>query len=417
MSISKRERERAEALQIVFLEGREGMEAVEAANFLNSVLSLARRLEAIYLRRCNGYGTAANGWNQNDPVAKAADDAAEQNIICAIRAHFDGAGLGLILNEDPRGCALGIATPKSGRFNGMGGAADGWRLDVESMTGLRVDEGKMEPAATTQNTKIEQRKVGARIVIAREVLDVLERCTCEADRLILPAAKLSRPLYEKVDQALKAAGGKWNRSAGAHVFSEENAGEVLDSLLTSGEVVDRKKALQAFYTPAPLADRLIALADIKEGQKVYEPSAGGGALLRPLVKTGAIVFANEIDERKRDKTLSEFFGYFTGGGFSCCDFLTIEPAPNFDRIVMNPPFSAQQDVRHVMHAAKFLKPGGRLVAIMSPSAPVRTSGPGSEFLALVSDWGGRFEDVEPGAFAEAGTQIATVILILDRPEV
>ncbi len=35
---------------------------------------------------------------------------------------------------------------------------------------------------------------------------------------------------------------------------------------------------------------------------------------------------------------------------------------------MNPPFSRQQDIRHVMHAAKFLKPGGRLVAVMGASA-------------------------------------------------
>ena len=35
----------------------------------------------------------------------------------------------------------------------------------------------------------------------------------------------------------------------------------------------------------------------------------------------------------------------------------------FDRIVMNPPFTNGDDIKHIMHALKMLKPGGRLVAI------------------------------------------------------
>ena len=35
----------------------------------------------------------------------------------------------------------------------------------------------------------------------------------------------------------------------------------------------------------------------------------------------------------------------------------------FDRIVMNPPFANGDDIKHIMHALKMLKPGGRLVAI------------------------------------------------------
>ena len=40
----------------------------------------------------------------------------------------------------------------------------------------------------------------------------------------------------------------------------------------------------------------------------------------------------------------------------------------FDRIVMNPPFSRDQDARHVNHAFSFLKPGGKLVAIVGSYA-------------------------------------------------
>jgi hypothetical protein len=35
----------------------------------------------------------------------------------------------------------------------------------------------------------------------------------------------------------------------------------------------------------------------------------------------------------------------------------------FDRIVMNPPFANADGIKHIMHAMKMMKPGGRLVAI------------------------------------------------------
>jgi hypothetical protein len=37
----------------------------------------------------------------------------------------------------------------------------------------------------------------------------------------------------------------------------------------------------------------------------------------------------------------------------------------FDRVVMNPPFDHGADIKHVEHARKFLKPGGRLVAVVA----------------------------------------------------
>ena len=45
------------------------------------------------------------------------------------------------------------------------------------------------------------------------------------------------------------------------------------------------------------------------------------------------------------------------------DFL--EHQGQYDRILMNPPFEGGSDIDHVMHAFDCLKPGGRLVSIMS----------------------------------------------------
>ena len=66
---------------------------------------------------------------------------------------------------------------------------------------------------------------------------------------------------------------------------------------------------------------------------------------------------------------------------------------------MNPPFSRDQDCRHVCHAFNFLKPGGKLVAIVGSYA---VSGRGSAdrdaLRALVSRHGRVVEDLPAGTF-------------------
>ena len=55
--------------------------------------------------------------------------------------------------------------------------------------------------------------------------------------------------------------------------------------------------LSQFHTPTKLAKRMGAYADVLPGMRVLEPSAGGGNIVRELVKAGAEVDAVEIDPR------------------------------------------------------------------------------------------------------------------------
>lgn len=47
------------------------------------------------------------------------------------------------------------------------------------------------------------------------------------------------------------------------------------------------------------------------------------------------------------------------------DFTELDTTLRFDAVIMNPPFSRRQDVRHITKAMSMLKPGGRLAAIAS----------------------------------------------------
>jgi hypothetical protein len=101
-------------LEVIFGEAPH-LSAVEALNFLETVRGLAERLYRSYEARCNRSFTGS-------------DCDREANIEKAIKAHFDRARLGLYLNGDPRGNPVGILTPKTGKYNTMGGAEAGWRL-------------------------------------------------------------------------------------------------------------------------------------------------------------------------------------------------------------------------------------------------------------------------------------------------
>ena len=73
------------------------------------------------------------------------------------------------------------------------------------------------------------------------VLDILRAMEWQNDgRLgIITGGQLDRALYVKVNKALEAMGGKWNRKAGGHIFSEDPRPQVEGLLETNSLTVNR----------------------------------------------------------------------------------------------------------------------------------------------------------------------------------
>ncbi len=258
----------------------------------------------------------------------------------------------------------------------------------------------------------------AEIKIPDHVIGILSTCASgDGNRLVL-GATLSRNEYMQVDKILCAAGGKWDRRAQGHLF-EQDAQDVIDTLIETRSVVDTKKAFQAFYTPAPLAALVAERANILPGMKVLEPSAGEGALAQAaLDATG-----HEIDlwcVEVREKTCERMPA---GNNWTAADFMTLAlkdlqhegEGEAFDRILMNPPFTGQQDIKHVIHALTFLKSGGILVAIMSAGILYRENKVAREFRDFVAQHGGTIDRLPDGVFKESGTGVSTVIVRIEKP--
>ncbi len=167
-----------------------------------------------------------------------------------------------------------------------------------------------------------------------------------------------------------------------------------------------------FPTPASVVDRMCELADIQDGHTILEPEAGSGAILDRLTErySDLNIIGFEMNSTLFDIVSASY------SGIRHDDFLTASPDTYVDRIVMNPPFEQLQDVDHVQHAYTFLKPGGKLVAIMSPSAFFREDKKSLQFRAWFAECNGYEQDLPEGSFKASGTNVNTKLILIEKPE-
>lgn len=260
--------------------------------------------------------------------------------------------------------------------------------------------------------------------VDQAVLEVLADGVSTDGHLLKITRQLERPLYTAVNKVLEAAGGKWNRSAKAHVFFG-SAEDAMEQIILTGQIAVPEDFGQ-FFTPDALAQRIIDMADIKPGMHILEPSAGQGAL---ALRAAQACMGVEIKHDDGSRS------YIDDGHVACCeilphnrqildrrgfhligdDFMALRGQFYFDRVVMNPPFAKRADVHHITKAHGLLRPDGKLVAIASAAVEFRDDRLGREFRALVASHNGTIEPLPPGSFKESGTMVNTVIVTMDGP--
>ncbi|MFQ1632706.1 LPD38 domain-containing protein [Aeromonas veronii] len=176
-------------------------------------------------------------------------------------------------------------------------------------------------------------------------------------------------------------------------------------------VGNRNAFIDFFPTPESHAADLVALAGIEPGMTVLEPSAGHGMLAEAARAAGAKVDAVELAVDLREILQAKGFGLVGG------DFMDTTPAQSYDAVVMNPPFSNDMDIDHVRHAYDHLKPGGRLVAIVSATAGDRQNNKNKAFREWFDGLGGSEQAMPEGAFKDSlnPTSVRTKIITIEKP--
>lgn len=209
----------------------------------------------------------------------------------------------------------------------------------------------------------------------------------------------------------------------AHVFFDEQAqrdinralaefyGDVLpdaeeeDATPQAGTAVS--KDLQFYWSPADVIDRALEFAGLynlrewrnnpPEPSRILEPSCGDGRIMDAIRARGHRVFGIEYHAGRAAEARAKDHNVLTA------NFLECPAKPEFDMVVMNPPFYGRHYVKHVRHALEFLKPGGQLVSILPATAHY-------DHQELQGEW----RDLPVGSFSEAGTNVPTGMLKIRR---
>jgi 16S rRNA G966 N2-methylase RsmD len=175
--------------------------------------------------------------------------------------------------------------------------------------------------------------------------------------------------------------------------------------------------LQQFSTPHYLAEVMTFCGVIKPGMSVLEPSAGTGNLVaQSLMRGAALVIGVEKSASRRNKLAYLATRVRPGQEVRVlagdAGHLGVLEIPPVDRVLMNPPFTYAH--KHTIEAARCLKPGGRLVALL----PHGMRYGGAKCAPLLKELA-RFGTVRalvslPGdEYAGNGTTYPNAVLVLD----
>jgi len=74
------------------------------------------------------------------------------------------------------------------------------------------------------------------------------------------------------------------------------------------------------------------------------------------------------------------------------------------------------NIAHVKHAWEWVKPGGRLVAVMGMGWTFRQDRKAVEFREWVDEFEGAWVPLPDNAFRESGTDVRAVYLVVDKPD-
>lgn len=181
-----------------------------------------------------------------------------------------------------------------------------------------------------------------------------------------------------------------------------------------------------FPTPREIIDLMLDHAQIQPGHMVLEPSAGKGDIADAIAERYNVCDC-QLDLQPEEIRLTcievnhTLAGICTAKGHDCIrnDFLETSDgggSPFWDRVVMNPPFERGQDVDHVRHAYAALKPGGRLVAIMSAGTFFRTDRKSQEFRDWMAGLNHESSKLPDDAFKSAfrSTGVSTWLVVIEK---
>jgi len=190
-----------------------------------------------------------------------------------------------------------------------------------------------------------------------------------------------------------------NDKIGAEMLTESGRFTALANRESNGLAPRAITSFNLFQTPELIADRMALMI---EGAEILEPSAGLGRLYKAVKKVNPSAQFTLIEENK--DCLSELYN-FEDVNLKQGDFLQMEELDLFDAVVMNPPFKMGRDIKHILHALKFLKTGRKLVSLCYNGVKQNKI-----LKPLCNSW----EVLPEGSFRSEGTRASIALITIKK---
>jgi len=263
------------------------------------------------------------------------------------------------------------------------------------------------PKAVPKKARVELAPIGTKQLTERQ-RDLLSLIRVEGNLAVYSGTDRIQD-WNALKSVMIALGAKWKTGKGFLFPEDVDADQIVATAYHTGQIIDPRQA-EFFETPSELAQAMAEFIDPQEGDLVLEPSAGRGALVRAIrakCPEAELVVCEPLPLHR-----AELMGL--GCKLWGDDFTTAPEGRTFDHVIMNPPFSRRQDVKHITKALGLLRPGGRLAAIASAGVLYRDDTIGKGFRALIESHGGTIEKNPEGCFKAAGTGVSTVTIFLTK---
>ena len=210
--------------------------------------------------------------------------------------------------------------------------------------------------------------------------------------------------------------------------SPDGGASEYDELYRQAEALEKSRSKASdtsggfFETPFPIAVLMQRLAGVREGDRVLEPSAGTGNLVR-LLPDGVSVDAvelrndNQADLKRLFKGRGDKWQVHSGNFME--EAVGLLAKGDYDVVLMNPPFErlkgeGPQDANHVQTAHDMLAPNGRLVAIMGEGVFFRGYKDETAFRKWLDDVGATVIKLPEDTFKKSGTKVRTRMVVIDK---
>lgn len=235
--------------------------------------------------------------------------------------------------------------------------------------------------------------------------------------------------YDRLRWVMESYGGRWNERCKGFKFNEFDD-EKLKSIkadLSVGFVnLSEEKRIRekdAFFpTPVKVVDKMIETANLKPDSIMLESSAGTGRILDEAKKVinsvdnfVVIEINGERQRILRDKGYKvDFNGTFED---SLKDSETLKKIKNCDKVVINPPFKNDSDVKHLLISYMFCADNADVVSILQENSLYydrQIHRVFKEFLSLIGKDAYEVVSLPAGSFKDELTTVDTVIFHIKK---